>query len=77
MGSGVTMSADFWPATLYVRAGNCATGAQLACDHRTNQFPTNAISFPVTAGTEYFIWAGLGTYNGPVVSIYELTVSLP
>lgn len=73
----VTMSADFWPATLYVRSGNCATGTQLACDNRTNQFPTNTISFPVTAGTEYFIWAGLGTYNGPVVSIYELTVSLP
>jgi len=73
----VTMVPDFWPSTLYVRQGSCHGGAELACDNKTAQWPTNTISFPVTAGTEYFIWASYGTYNGPVVSIYDLTVSLP
>lgn len=71
-----TMVPDFWPSTLYVRSGTC-TGAQLGCDNQTGQWPTNTVSFAVTAGTTYWIWAGLGTYNGPVVSIYDLTLTPP
>ena len=72
----VTMVPDFWPSTLYVRSGSC-TGTELACDNKTQQWPTNQVTFNVVAGTAYFIWASYGTYNGPVVSIYDLTISLP
>lgn len=72
----VTMVPDFWPSTLYVRSGTCK-GTEIACDNKSSQWPTNTVSFAVTAGADYFIWASYGTYNGPVVSIYDLTVSLP
>lgn len=71
-----TMVPDFWPSTLYVRSATC-TGTQLGCDNQNGQWPTNTVSFPVTAGSTYWIWAGLGTYNGTVVSIYDLTITPP
>ncbi|MFZ5439331.1 MAG: choice-of-anchor D domain-containing protein [Myxococcota bacterium] len=72
----VTLVPDFWPSTLYVRAGSC-TGTEIACDNKTAQWPTNQVTFNATAGVEYFIWVSYGTYNGPVVSIYDLTVVAP
>jgi hypothetical protein len=70
------MVPDFWPSTLYVRNATC-NGAQLACDNQNGQWPTNTVNFSVTAGNTYFIWTSYGTYNGPVVSIYDLTVTPP
>ena len=72
----VTMVPDFWPATLYVRGTSC-TGGELACQNQSGQWPTNTVSFAATAGSTYFIWASLGTYNGPVIGIYDLTVAPP
>jgi hypothetical protein len=67
---------NWFPAVVYVRAGSCG-GPQLACDNRTNNFPTPTISFPVTAGTPYYIVVDHGSYNGPIVLLYTLTVVPP
>ncbi|MCU0699661.1 MAG: hypothetical protein MUC96_24395, partial [Myxococcaceae bacterium] len=57
--------------------GTSCTGGELACQNQSGQWPTNTVSFAATAGSTYFIWASLGTYNGPVIGIYDLTVAPP
>jgi cysteine-rich repeat protein len=42
---------------LYARSGDCAAGAELACSDNTFAGGSESILFPVTAGTDYWIFA--------------------
>jgi hypothetical protein len=72
----ITNVVDFWPATLYVRSGSCK-GTQIACDNQTGVWPTNTLSFAVTAGTDYYVWVSHGSYTGQYINQYTLTVAAP
>ena len=71
------LSGDFWPATLYVRSGSCTSGTQVACDSRSSTWPTEMVSFPVVAGTAYFVIVDCH-YNGTAYTLsYDLTITAP
>ncbi len=67
---------NWYPAVLYVRSGSCS-GGEVACDTKTGDWPNPAVTLSVTAGTSYYIIADHGSYNGPIVLLYTLTVTPP
>lgn len=71
------LSGDFWPATLYVRTGACMPGTQVACDSQTSQWPTENVSWTVTANTTYWVFVDCH-YDGTTYNPrYELTITPP
>jgi len=73
----VSMSGDFWPAALYVRSGSCGGGSELGCNAQTAQWPTETITFNVSAGSDYYIWAANSSYTGDAVMYFDLTITPP
>ncbi|MBP6830939.1 MAG: hypothetical protein KA978_09145 [Deltaproteobacteria bacterium] len=75
--ANIRLTGDFWPATLYVRQGVCATGSQIACNSQTGTWPTETVTFAVTAGTTYFVLVDCH-YNGTTYNPrYDLTITAP
>ncbi len=75
--ANIRLTGDFWPATLYVRQGVCATGTQIACHSQSGTWPTEMVSFAVTAGTTYFVLVDCH-YNGTTYNPrYDLTITAP
>ncbi len=72
----ITLTGDFWPAALYVRSGSCQ-GTEVACNYQTAQWPTETVTFSVTAGLDYYVWIAHGTYTGDAVMMYTLNVTAP
>ncbi|MFT3766586.1 MAG: DUF4215 domain-containing protein [Minicystis sp.] len=52
----VTMDPTF-DGQLYARSGSCTTGTQVACSETGGNGVAETISFPVTAGTKYSVFA--------------------
>jgi hypothetical protein len=78
-GSGtasISLVTDYWPSVVYVRQGSCG-GSQVVCDYEPGPWPTNVLSFPVTAGTTYYIIVDHGTYNGTITLTYTMTLTPP
>jgi hypothetical protein len=78
-GSGtasISLVTDYWPSVVYVRQGSC-TGSQVVCDYEPGPWPTNVLSFGVTAGTSYYIIVDHGNYNGPITLTYTMTLTPP
>jgi len=75
--ANIRLTGDFWPATLYVRQGVCATGTQIACHSQSGTWPTEMVSFAVTAGTTYFVLVDCH-YNGTTYNPrYDLSITAP
>ena len=71
------LTGDFWPATLYVRSGTCAGGSQVACNSQTGTWPTETVTWTVTAGTPYWVLIDCH-YNGTAYNLsYDLTITSP
>src|SRR6266404_5630123 len=81
-GPGTCGPATAFDSVLYVRAGNCDTGTQLACNDDGACPSTSTLSLPVTAGQTYFIfvdgfWDGsIGTDGQPVGASGPFTVTI-
>ena len=67
---------NWYPAVVYVRSGSCS-GGEVACATKTGDWPNPMVTLSVTAGTSYYIIADHGSYNGPTVLTYTLTVTPP
>ena len=68
----VTMSGiDGGDPVLYARAADCGGGAELGCSDYTYAGGTESLLFPVTAGSDYFIFAD--AYTG---TLAEFSLSL-
>ncbi len=74
--ASLSVVTDYWPSVVYVRQSTCS-GTQVACDYKAGPWPTNMLSFPVTAGTTYYIIADHGSYNGPITLTYTMTLTAP
>jgi len=71
----VEVTTDFWPAALYVLAGECG-GAEQACTSTGGTWPHLAMSFPAAVQARYLIVVD-AQYAGPITLAYTLTVTPP
>ena len=72
----VHIKTDYWPSTLYVRSGSC-NGSQVACKGTSTKWPDYSLSFSVTAGNTYYIFADCH-YNGTAYTLsHTLTFTAP
>lgn len=74
-----------WDRAIYARSGDCDAGTEVACSdisgpvtHTGNWYDTEEVSFPVTAGTSYYLFVdgwitGYGFNTGAYVARIELT----
>jgi cysteine-rich repeat protein len=62
---------------LYARAADCAAGAELGCSDNTFGGGTESLVFPVTAGSDYFIFAdGWGDATQGTTTKFSLNLHL-
>ena len=72
----VHLKTNYWPCAIYVRKGNCSSGTELACKAHSGNWPDYSLSFPVTAGTTYYVFAD-NKYGGSVALSHTITFTAP